>query len=69
MRRMIGRRIVEVPDPHETVHIRAADILAFKRMLLLLKVQFDAGEISNQYSPNKEASYLLFRLCKDLEVE
>ena len=43
------------------------DVPAFRRMLLLLKVQFDAGEISGEFD-NADAFALLTRLCAEYEV-
>ena len=49
--------------------VTSSDTPAFRRMLLLLKVQFDAGAIERvPTSSNGDAADLLYRLCEQFEV-
>jgi hypothetical protein len=53
-----------------TVEMITEDVVAWKRMLLLLKVQFDACEIQRGEpgSTNDVAGALLYALCDEWDV-
>lgn len=51
-----------------TVELICDDTAAWKRVLLLLKVQFTAGEISRGAWINDQAGNLLDKLCDAWEV-
>lgn len=49
--------------------VAAEEMPAFRRMLMLLKIQFDAGEIQRvPASPNGDAADLLYRMCERFGV-
>lgn len=52
-----------------TMNQIVTDPTAWRRMLLLLKVQFDAGEISREYGTNIAAAELTYRLCDEWGVQ
>lgn len=54
---------------YDPLNIGFVDLPAFRRILLLLKVNFDAGLISPFYGANRAAFELLVCLCRAYEVE